>query len=98
MEFEGGASEGKGPTMNVAERLCLTDLRPLEKSRVDAVSAIEEDAARLTGMGVCRGREVTILKIGDPIILRVYGSRVAMSARLARRIQVLRPIVDPVVA
>ena len=67
----------------------LVDLRPLEKAQVCAVSAGAEDAARLTGLGVCLGRMLTMVRSGDPMIVKVYGSRIALSARIAKMIGVV---------
>jgi len=43
---------------------------------------------RLKSMGICIGRKVEVAKRGDPLILKVYGIRIGLSARLARHIQV----------
>jgi Fe2+ transport system protein FeoA len=42
-----------------------------------------EDAIRLKSLGICVGREVQLVQAGDPIIIRVLGTRVGLSARLA---------------
>ena len=43
---------------------------------------------RLMAMGVCAGRQVEVIKPGDPMILRVFGSRLGISSRLANRVTV----------
>jgi len=49
----------------------------------------EPDAAnRLAGMGVCIGRMVQLVQRGDPMILRAFGSRIGLSYRLGRCVQV----------
>jgi Fe2+ transport system protein FeoA len=48
----------------------------------------DEDGQRLKAMGVCLSRKVELVKAGDPLILRVLGSRIGLSARLARRVWV----------
>ena len=61
---------------------------------VVAIDASDADVNRLAGMGVCIGRLVRIVKLGDPLILRALGSRIGLSLRLGRRISVL-PCLDP---
>ena len=39
-------------------------------------------------MGVCLSRKVELVQGGDPLILRVLGSRIGLSARIARRVWV----------
>ena len=34
-------------------------------------------------LGICIGRNIEIIKAGEPIIVRVVGTRVGLSARLA---------------
>ncbi len=67
----------------------LTALATHQCGRVDAVQAPDSDLERLMAMGVCGGRMVELVQVGDPLILRVYGTRVGVSARLAERILVL---------
>ncbi len=51
--------------------------------RVDRVTAKGEDAIRLKRMGVCAGFAVNILHGGDPMVLGVSGSQIAISKQLA---------------
>jgi Fe2+ transport system protein FeoA len=46
------------------------------------------DLQRLKSMGICIGRSVEVIKQGDPLILKVYGTRIGLSARLADHVQV----------
>lgn len=55
---------------------------------VDHVEAGEADMERLMAMGVCAGRTVELVRTGDPLILKVFGSRIGVSARLACRVMV----------
>ncbi len=55
---------------------------------VHEVQAGSDDIERLQAMGVCPGRRVMLVRRGDPMILRVLGSRIGVSARLAERISV----------
>ena len=52
------------------------------------VHAPDDELERLMSMGVCEGRTVELIMRGDPLILKVYGSRVGVSARLAERVTV----------
>lgn len=63
----------------------------LERGRCGVVVRVggdAEDADRLKVMGLCVGRKVETIKPGDPLILRVLGSRLGLSARLAQRVMV----------
>jgi len=42
-------------------------------------------------MGICVGRQVQLVQAGDPLIVRVLGTRVGLSARLAAGV-VVEPI------
>ncbi|MCG3150569.1 MAG: hypothetical protein PCFJNLEI_04056 [Verrucomicrobiae bacterium] len=46
------------------------------------------DAAlhRLMAMGLCVGREVQVVRHGNPLILRLLGARVGISSRVARHV------------
>ena len=69
----------------------LISLEELEEGHcgvVEKVSADDADLARLMAMGVCAGRKVELIQHGDPLILKVYGSRIGISRRLAERIMV----------
>ena len=47
-----------------------------------------DSAVRLKRLGICSGRRLTVLRSGDPMILRVVGSRIAVSRSLARSVVV----------
>lgn len=64
----------------------LDRLEPARCAAIAAIDAPDDDIARLMAMGVCTGRKVELVKAGDPLILRVLGSRLGVSARLARRV------------
>ena len=42
---------------------------------------------RLQMMGLCLGRRVRVVKAGDPMIVSVMGSRIAVARALARRVE-----------
>ncbi len=50
------------------------------------------DAAmhRLMAMGLCAGRQVEVVRQGNPLIVRLLGARVGVSSRLARHVLVQR--------
>ena len=51
------------------------------------VSAVDQE--RLEVMGLCSGRMVRVIKQGDPMIVRVLGTRIGLAATLARSVHVL---------
>ncbi len=66
----------------------LDELRPHQCAVVDRIEAEDDEMARLMAMGVCTGRTIEMVKSGDPLILKVFGSRIGVSARLASRVLV----------
>jgi len=66
----------------------LQQLSPDVVARVAAVHVDADDATRLKAMGVCVGRQVQLVRAGDPMIVRVLGTRVGISARLAAGVSV----------
>lgn len=71
-----------------APHTSLNSMGQMQVGVVVDVQADEVDAARLKALGVCQGRRIQLVKSGDPLILRVLGSRVGVSARLAEGITV----------
>jgi Fe2+ transport system protein FeoA len=47
------------------------------------LDAAVEEAGRLKSLGICVGRCIELVKSGDPLIVRVLGARVGLSARMA---------------
>ncbi len=47
------------------------------------VHASGQDAIRLKRMGLCEGRVVEVLSTGNPMVLRISGSRIGLSVQLA---------------
>lgn len=66
----------------------LDDLPPRVCAVVRSVSTDDEDTQRLKTLGVCVGRRLELVRAGDPLILKIFGSRLGLSAELARRVQV----------
>ena len=52
------------------------------------ISIDDDEMQRLKTLGVCLGRRVELVKGGDPLILKVFGSRLGLSANLASHVQV----------
>ncbi|MDA0576646.1 MAG: FeoA family protein [Verrucomicrobia bacterium] len=53
---------------------------------IQHIEAADDDSERLMSLGVCAGRTVELIKAGDPLILKVFASRIGLSARLAKRV------------
>ena len=66
----------------------LDELPPRVCAVVRSVSTDDEETQRLKTLGVCLGRRLEIVRSGDPLILKIFGSRLGLSAELARRVQV----------
>lgn len=73
--------------------ISLSDLPEIGQARVVDVVAERDDAIRLKSLGICVGRRVQAVKAGDPLIVRVMGARVGLSARLASTV-VVEPLRD----
>ena len=85
-----------GPTRReVVSWSPLDRLEPGRCGTVREVQAGDEETDRLKAMGVCEGRRVMVVRNGDPLILRVLGSRIGVSARLASRVRVEECAIDP---
>ncbi len=57
-------------------------------ARVAGLKVDEDDATRLMAMGICVGRQVQLVRAGDPLIVRILGARIGLSARLAEGVSV----------
>jgi Fe2+ transport system protein FeoA len=68
--------------------IVLPQLPPGACGIVCQIQSDDDDVTRLKSMGVCLGRKVELVKGGDPLIVRVLGSRIGLSARLAQRVSV----------
>jgi Fe2+ transport system protein FeoA len=64
----------------------LTALSPGECGVVTELGE-QSDSARLKSMGICLGRTLEVVKAGDPLIIKVYGTRIGLSARLAEHVR-----------
>ena len=75
-----------GACRDHAER--LDRIEPGHCGIVCEFEAGEAEVEQLKSMGVCLGRRVMLVQAGDPLILKVMGTRIGVSARLAARVQV----------
>jgi len=66
----------------------LDRLQPKVCAIVRRIEAEDDSMDRLKALGICLGRQVELVKRGDPLIVRVFGSRLGISARLAERVLV----------
>ena len=80
----GGSSE---PCLDLNPRP-LTAMEAMRVAVVEDVTGDADDLARLKSMGVCVGRRLQLVKGGDPLVLRVLGSRIGVSRRLAEQVSV----------
>lgn len=53
---------------------------------VQQVEASDNDMRRLMTLGICVGRRLEMTQRGNPMILRVLGTRLGVSQRLAARV------------
>ncbi len=67
----------------------LDAIEPSHCGLVASVQAGESEIERLKSMGVCVGRRLMLVRAGDPMIVKVLGSRLGISARLARSVMVI---------
>lgn len=65
-------------------------LTHLKKGACGIISEVKntDELTRLQSMGVCIGRRVEVIKTGDPLIFRVFGSRIGLSSRMAEHVLV----------
>jgi Fe2+ transport system protein FeoA len=66
----------------------LDQLPPRVCAVVRSVETDDEDTKRLKTLGVCLGRRVELVRAGNPLILKIFGSRLGLSAELAARVRV----------
>ena len=84
------ASNPAADAAGTAPEAPLDQLNSHECAVVRRVDAGTDDMGRLQAMGVCAGRTLELIQRGDPLIVRVLGTRIGVSARLAARVFVER--------
>ena len=67
----------------------LLDLPKNAVCAVQAIDASEEHTLRLAGLGLTAGRELRVVKRGEPTIVQVYGTRIGIAKSLARGVRVV---------
>jgi Fe2+ transport system protein FeoA len=55
---------------------------------VRSLSTEDEETHRLKTLGICVGRNLEVVRTGDPLIVKIFGSRLGLSAKLAMRVKV----------
>jgi Fe2+ transport system protein FeoA len=68
---------------------CETRLDKLSPRTCGVVCRIEtdsEEVQRLKSLGLCVGRQIEVVKSGDPLIIKIFGSHIGLSASLAARV------------
>jgi Fe2+ transport system protein FeoA len=68
--------------------LPLSEIREPGLFCIQSVSDDGEMSLRLKRLGLCENRRVEVLVAGDPMVVRVVGSRVGLSRELARLVAV----------
>ncbi len=66
----------------------LDELPPRTCAVVRRVETDDEETLRLKTLGVCIGRRVELVRTGDPLIVKIFGSRLGLSGQLATRVYV----------
>jgi Fe2+ transport system protein FeoA len=81
------ASKVMSVTMPTATTyVCETRLDELPSRTCAVIRRIEtngEEVQRLKSLGLCVGRQIEVVKTGDPLIVKIFGSRIGLSASLA---------------
>lgn len=67
----------------------LTDFPKNSVCAVQAVDASEAHTRRLAGLGLTVGRELRVVKCGEPTIVQIYGTRIGIAKSLARGVRVV---------
>jgi len=61
----------------------LDELPPHTCAVVRRIATDGEEVQRLKSLGLCVGRQIEVVKSGDPLIVKIFGSRIGLSASLA---------------
>ena len=64
----------------------LDALMPRICAVVRRLETDDEEMHRLKTLGICVGRRVEVVRTGDPLVVRIFGSRLGLSASLASRV------------
>ena len=61
----------------------LDEAPPQTCAVVRRIDTDGEEVQRLKTLGLCVGRQIEVVKSGDPLIIKIFGSRIGLSASLA---------------
>lgn len=86
--LEVSPNERAASSADLGNRVPLDLIEVGHCAQVTEVDASEADIEQLMAMGVCVGRRIMLMQTGDPLILKVLGTRIGVSARLARNVKV----------
>lgn len=78
------------PPANAASSQSTVALHRLQRGQsghVERLSLPATQASRLAGLGLCEGRLVEVISTGDPAIVRVCGSTLAVGRSLAKGVE-----------
>ena len=75
--------------LDTLSHISLSEVETGHSGRIKLLDMPQETASRLAGLGICEGRNIHIVKKGEPYIVRTYGSRVGIASSLAHLIQVV---------
>ena len=74
--------------MNSTFNIALEAMPAGMPARIQEITAAPTDRDRLEVLGLCEGRIVEVVRSGDPMIVRLLGTRIGLAAALARTIRV----------
>lgn len=67
-------------------RCRLDQMKAGTRCIVESIESNEIAIQRLMAMGLCVGRQIEIIRHGNPLIVGLLGARIGISARVARHI------------
>ena len=83
---------GACPAAPVADQdTCLISMDKLQLGQCGLVQRLDlndPDDKRLYTLGICPGRRVWLVRRGDPMVLKVMGTRIGLAAELAQQVTV----------
>jgi Fe2+ transport system protein FeoA len=78
----------EAPVMSHPTHQHLNELPSGTRAIVHRIEVADEAMQRLMAMGLCVGRELEVVRQGNPLILQILGARIGVSSRLARHVVV----------
>jgi len=73
-----------------ATKLRLNQISSGEQVTVCGLEENDLTMDRLKAMGLCLGRQVEVVRQGNPLVMHLLGARIGLSGRLAKKILVER--------